>query len=81
MNGQTWDVFISYAHQDASSFQAYRDNDYEQMLIKAGFRSPKKYPSLVGRPDEEHAGLIVWVGVNNESHFMFQSKGGKPCHR
>ena len=46
----------------ASTMQAYSDDEYERLLSGAGFKSITPYPSLLGRPDEEHAGLIVWVG-------------------
>jgi SAM-dependent methyltransferase len=46
----------------ASTMQAYTDDEYERLLSAAGFSAITNYPSLLGKPDEEHAGLIVWVG-------------------
>ncbi|MBW2623911.1 MAG: class I SAM-dependent methyltransferase [Deltaproteobacteria bacterium] len=46
----------------ASTMQAYNDEEYERLLSKAGYKPVTNYPSLLGEPDEEHAGLIVWVG-------------------
>jgi SAM-dependent methyltransferase len=43
----------------ASTTQAYPDDDYDQLLSKAGFSAIKKFPSLTGSKDHQHEGLFT----------------------
>ncbi len=45
----------------ASTSQAYTDDDYDQLLLDAGFADIRQFPSLAGTEKQRHEGLFVVV--------------------
>jgi hypothetical protein len=45
----------------SASYQDYTDEEYETMLIEAGFETAGKLPSLAGIADESHENFAVYL--------------------
>jgi len=53
------DAETAEINRHAASYQAYRPDEYNRLLVGAGFRDVQVYPSLTGEEDPQQPGLFV----------------------